>query len=99
MKAQSCDDSWRCNLKVAHSTWSYHGDFFPGLLGCECWIVWLVLNCLVRAVNHCGQVIKGVWGMSWRQKAMKGVEGCEKLGGVVKRTLIPRFPNYGMLNT
>jgi len=31
--------------------------------------------------------------MSWRQKAMKGVEGCEKLGGVVKRALIPRYPN------
>jgi len=53
----------------------------------------------VRAVNHCGQVTKGVWGMSWRQKAMKGVEGCEKPGGVVKRALIPGFPNYGMLNT
>jgi len=30
-----------------------------------------------------------VWGMSWRQKAMKGVEGCDKHGEVVKRALIP----------
>jgi hypothetical protein len=30
-----------------------------------------------------------VWGMSWRQEAMKGVEDCEKPGGVVKRALIP----------
>jgi hypothetical protein len=25
--------------------------------------------------------------------AMKGVEGCEKLGEAVKQALIPRFPN------
>jgi hypothetical protein len=42
---------------------------------------------------------KGVWGMSWRQKAMKGVEGCEKPGEVVKRALIPGFPNDRSLNT
>ena len=51
------------------------------------------------AVNLCGQARKGVWGMSRRQKAMKGVEGCEKPGGVVKRALIPGFLNYCMLNT
>jgi len=34
-----------------------------------------------------------VWGMSGRQEAMKGVEDCDKLGGVVKRALIPRYPN------
>jgi DNA-directed RNA polymerase beta' subunit len=28
---------------------------------------------------------KGTWGMSWRQKAKKGVEDCEKLGGTVKQ--------------
>ena len=39
------------------------------------------------------QATKGAWGMSWRQEASKGVEDCEKLGGVVKRMLIPRFPN------
>jgi hypothetical protein len=27
--------------------------------------------------------------MSWRQQAMKGVEDCEKPGGMVKRVLIP----------
>jgi len=40
-----------------------------------------------------GQATKGAWGMSWHQKAMKGVENCEKLGGAVKRVLIPRFLN------
>jgi len=30
-----------------------------------------------------------VWGMSWHQKAKKGVEGCDKHGEVVKRALIP----------
>jgi len=34
-----------------------------------------------------------VWGMSWRQKAMKGVEGCEKPGEAVKQALIPGSPN------
>jgi hypothetical protein len=32
--------------------------------------------------------------MSWRQKAMKGVEGCDKLGEAVKQALIPRSLNY-----
>jgi hypothetical protein len=31
--------------------------------------------------------------MSWHQKAMKGVEVCEKLGGADKQVLIPGFPN------
>jgi len=30
-----------------------------------------------------------VWGMSWHQEAMKGVENCDKRGGAVKRALIP----------
>ena len=46
-----------------------------------------------RGKDHCGQATKGVWGMSWRQKAMKGVEGCDKLGEAVKQALIPGFPN------
>jgi hypothetical protein len=37
--------------------------------------------------------------MSWRQEAMKGVEDCDKLGGAVKRALIPRSLNYRELNT
>jgi branched-subunit amino acid ABC-type transport system permease component len=37
---------------------------------------------------------KGVWGMSWRQEATKGVEDCEKRGGAVNRALIPRSLNY-----
>jgi len=31
--------------------------------------------------------------MYWRQRAMKGVEGCDKLGEAVKQALIPGFPN------
>jgi hypothetical protein len=46
-----------------------------------------------RGEDHSGQVTKGVWGMSWRQKAMKGVEGCEKPGEAVKQALIPGSPN------
>lgn len=36
--------------------------------------------------------------MSWRQEAMKGVEGCDKPGEAVKQALIPGFPNYHTLN-
>ena len=43
--------------------------------------------------EQCGQATKGMWGMSWRQKAMKGVENCDKPGEAVKRVLIPGFPN------
>lgn len=46
-----------------------------------------------QGVDQCGQATKGVWGMPWRQKAMKGVEDCDKLGGLVKRELIPRSLN------
>jgi hypothetical protein len=49
-------------------------------------------------LDQCGQATKGAWGMSWRQKAWKGVEDCEKLGGAVKRVLIPRYPNWRALN-
>jgi hypothetical protein len=48
--------------------------------------------------GECGQVTKGVWGMSWRQEAMKGVEDCDKPGEAVKQALIPGFPNYRRLN-
>lgn len=37
--------------------------------------------------------------MSWRQEAVKGVEVCEKPGGVDKRTVIPGFLNWHVLNT
>jgi len=40
-----------------------------------------------------------MWGMSRRQVAMKGVEGCDKPGGAVKRALIPGSLNYHGLNT
>lgn len=46
-----------------------------------------------RVLDICGQAPKGTWGMSWRQKAMKGVEVCEKLGEADKQVTIPRFPN------
>jgi hypothetical protein len=47
----------------------------------------------LQGVDQCGQATKGVWGMPWRQEAMKGVEDCDKLGGLVKRELIPRSLN------
>ena len=48
---------------------------------------------VVGGLDPCGQATKGTWGMSWRQKALKGVENCDKPGVAVKRALIPRFPN------
>jgi len=39
-----------------------------------------------------------VWGMPWRQKAMKGVEDCDKPGGLVKRELIPGSLNQLRVN-
>ena len=59
-------------------------------MACKFFVFVLVL---ARALDLCGQAIKGAWGMSWCQAAMKGVEDCENLGGTVKRVLIPRFPN------
>ena len=50
-------------------------------------------------LDSCGQATKGAWGMSWRQEALKGVEDCDKPGGVVKRALIPGFLNRRALNT
>jgi len=49
-------------------------------------------------LDQCGQATKGAWGMSWHQKVMTGVEGCEKSGEAVKRALIPEFPNRHVLN-
>ena len=45
-----------------------------------------------RARDHCGQATKGMWRMSWRQEAMKGVEGCEKPGEAVKQAFDPGIP-------
>ena len=59
----------------------------------------VIRTCGVKqGVDQCGQATKGVWGMPWRQEAMKGVEDCDKLGGLVKRELIPRSLNYPRLN-
>ena len=41
-----------------------------------------------RVLDLSGQATKGARGMSWHWKAMKGVEVCEKPGGVDKRALI-----------
>jgi hypothetical protein len=49
--------------------------------------------------DQCGQATKGVWGMPRRQEAMKGVEDCDKPGGLVKRELIPGYPNDPALNS
>jgi hypothetical protein len=54
---------------------------------------WLLTTVSFRACDQCGQATKGVWGMSRRQKAKKGVEDCDKPGEVVKRALIPGYPN------
>ena len=51
-----------------------------------------------RGQDQCGQATKGMWGMSWRQKAKKGVEDCDKPGEVVKRAMIPGYPNERALN-
>jgi hypothetical protein len=51
-----------------------------------------------RGIDQCGQATKGMWGMSGRQQAMKGVQDCDKPGEVVKRALIPGYPNYRALN-
>ena len=48
--------------------------------------------------DQCGQATKGVWGMSWRQEAKKGVEDCDKPGGAVKRALSPGSLNDPLLN-
>ena len=40
-----------------------------------------------------GQVNKRIWWMPWQSEAMKDVVDCEKLRGVVKQTLIRRYPN------
>ena len=52
-----------------------------------------------RVMSQCCQANKSVWGMSWRQEAMKGVADCEKPGGAVKRALIPGSLNNCILNT
>jgi hypothetical protein len=51
-----------------------------------------------RGRDQCGQATKGMWGMSGRQKAMKGVEDCDKPGEAVKRALMPGCPNYRAAN-
>ena len=47
----------------------------------------------LRVLDVCDQAIKGVWRMSRHQKALKGVEGCDKPRGVVKQTMIRGFLN------
>ena len=46
-----------------------------------------------RALDSGGQAIKGAWGMSRRQEALKGAEDCDKPGVTVKQVMIPGFPN------
>ena len=52
----------------------------------------------VRAFDSGGQATKGAWGMSRRQEAVKGAEGCDKPGETVKQVMIPGFPNRLQLN-
>ena len=51
-----------------------------------------------QGVDQCGQATKGVWGMPRRQQAKKGVEDCDKPGGLVKRELIPGSLNHLHVN-
>jgi hypothetical protein len=55
-------------------------------------------RCALRGKDQCGQATKGMWGMSRRQEAMKGVEDCDKPGGLVKHELIPGSLNDRRLN-
>ena len=57
-----------------------------------------VCRVIGRGVDQGGQATKGVWGMPRRQEAKKGVEDCDKPGGLVKRELIPGFPNHHLVN-
>ena len=52
-----------------------------------------------RAFDSGGQAIKGAWGMSRRQEALKGAEDCDKPGETVKQVMIPGFPNRHELNS
>ena len=69
------------------------------VLACQVFLAGWGQGSRTRGLDLCGQATKGAWGMSWRQEALKGVEDCEKLGGIVKRVLIPRFPNRHALNS
>ena len=51
-----------------------------------------------RGRGRRGQATKGVWGMSWRRQATKGVEDCDKPGGAVKRALSPGSLNHPLPN-
>ncbi len=49
--------------------------------------------------NSNDETDKGAWGMSWHQKALKGVENCEKPRVAVKQAVIRGFPNSYKLNS
>ena len=62
-------------------------------------VVASLLAVLREAFDIGGQVThKGVWGMSWHQEALKGVEDCEKPRVAVKRAMILGYPNWRMMN-
>jgi hypothetical protein len=66
-----------------------HGQDGSGARLGSCYIAPDLSGVTFQGVDQCGQATKGVWGMPWHQKAMKGVEDCDKPGGLVKRDLIP----------
>ena len=57
-----------------------------------------MVSLISRALDSGGQAIKGAWGMSRRQEALKGAEDCDKPGETVKQVMIPGFPNRLQLN-
>lgn len=62
-------------------------------------VIWFWPGSGLGGRDQGGQATKGVWGMSRRQQAMKGVEDCDKPGGLVKRDLSPGYPNDPALNS
>jgi len=47
----------------------------------------------MTVIGKCGQVLKGVWWMSWHREATKDVEACDKLREAGNQALIRRFLN------
>ena len=47
----------------------------------------------MTVIGKCGQVLKGVWWMSWHREATKDVEACDKLRGAGNQVSIRRFLN------
>ena len=47
----------------------------------------------LTVIDKCGQVLKGVWWMSWHREATKDAEACDMLREAGNQALIRRFLN------